>query len=167
MLLLNCLSQVTYCGGYSGEDPPLPIPNREVKLASADGTAPPGGRVGSCRFSKGSNANASEPFFLYWRGDPLPDPTPGRRKHTSIMQNEFKTSSRESASQVGLSCYLGANTPIVAGKASSQSTFSATTSELLFPLHWNQGNCFSELTIFIKKQVTACGGLVRRPSVRS
>ena len=38
----------TYCGGYSGEDPPLPIPNREVKLTSADGTAPPGGRVGSC-----------------------------------------------------------------------------------------------------------------------
>ena len=40
----------TYCGGYSGEDPPLPIPNREVKLTSADGTAPPGGRVGSCHF---------------------------------------------------------------------------------------------------------------------
>ena len=46
------LSQVIYCGGYSGEDPPLPIPNREVKLTSADGTAPPGGRVGSCRFSE-------------------------------------------------------------------------------------------------------------------
>ena len=46
------LSQVKYCGGYSGEDPPLPIPNREVKLTSADGTAPPGGRVGSCRFSE-------------------------------------------------------------------------------------------------------------------
>ena len=29
----------TYCGGYSGEDPPLPIPNREVKLTNADGTA--------------------------------------------------------------------------------------------------------------------------------
>ena len=58
------LSQVKYCGGYSGEDPPLPIPNREVKLTIADGTAPPGGRVGSCRFSKGSNANASEPFFF-------------------------------------------------------------------------------------------------------
>ena len=26
-------------GGYSGEEPPLPIPNREVKLPSADGTA--------------------------------------------------------------------------------------------------------------------------------
>ena len=41
-------SQDIYCGGYSGEDPPLPIPNREVKLTIADGTAPPGGRVGSC-----------------------------------------------------------------------------------------------------------------------
>ena len=40
----------TYCGGFSGEDPPLPIPNREVKLTIADGTAPPGGRVGSCHF---------------------------------------------------------------------------------------------------------------------
>ena len=45
-----------YCGGYSGEDPPLPIPNREVKLTSADGTAPPGGRVGSCHFSYGGIA---------------------------------------------------------------------------------------------------------------
>ena len=41
-------SQDKYCGGYSGEDPPLPIPNREVQLTIADGTAPPGGRVGSC-----------------------------------------------------------------------------------------------------------------------
>ena len=47
--LSNCLfSQVIYCRGYSGEEPPLPIPNREVKLTIADGTAPPGGRVGSC-----------------------------------------------------------------------------------------------------------------------
>gem|GEM_PF-6643496 len=45
------LSQVIYCGGYSGEEPPLPIPNREVKLTIADGTATPGGRVGSCRSS--------------------------------------------------------------------------------------------------------------------
>ena len=37
-------------GGYSSEVPPLPIPNREVKLTIADGTAPPGGRVGSCHF---------------------------------------------------------------------------------------------------------------------
>ena len=45
-------SQVTYYGGYSGEDPPLPIPNREVKLTIADGTDPPVGRVGSRRFWK-------------------------------------------------------------------------------------------------------------------
>ena len=31
-----------YCGGV----PPLPIPNREVKTASADGTAQKCGRVG-------------------------------------------------------------------------------------------------------------------------
>ena len=47
---LSCLFSETYCGGYSGEDPPLPNPNREVKLTIADGTAPPGGRVGSCHF---------------------------------------------------------------------------------------------------------------------
>ena len=49
-LASSCLFSETYCGGYSGEDPPLPIPNREVKLTIADGTAPPGGRVGSCHF---------------------------------------------------------------------------------------------------------------------
>ena len=36
-------------GGYSGEDTPLPIPNREVKPVCADGTAIPSGRVGSRR----------------------------------------------------------------------------------------------------------------------
>ena len=38
-------------GGYSGGVPPLPIPNREVKPAIADGTAMQCGRVGSCLFS--------------------------------------------------------------------------------------------------------------------
>ena len=37
-------------GGYSSEVPPLPIPNREVKLTHADGTAFLGGRVGSRLF---------------------------------------------------------------------------------------------------------------------
>ena len=46
----SCLFSETYCGGYCGEDPPLPIPNREVKLTIADGTAIPGGRVGSRHF---------------------------------------------------------------------------------------------------------------------
>ena len=32
---------VGYSGGYSGRVPPLPIPNREVKPARADGTAHP------------------------------------------------------------------------------------------------------------------------------
>ena len=38
-------------GGYCGEVPPLPIPNREVKLTCADGTAMQCGRVGSCLLS--------------------------------------------------------------------------------------------------------------------
>ena len=36
-------------GDDSSEDTPLPIPNREVKLTGADGTAIPGGRVGNRR----------------------------------------------------------------------------------------------------------------------
>ena len=50
-------------GGYSGEDPPLPIPNREVKLACADGTAYCG-RVGSRQLQKGLSADAGRLFFL-------------------------------------------------------------------------------------------------------
>ena len=34
-------------GGYCGGVPPLPIPNREVKPTSADGTAMQCGRVGN------------------------------------------------------------------------------------------------------------------------
>ena len=49
-VLSKKLSPKRDLGGYSGEVPPLPIPNREVKLTIADGTAPPGGRVGSCHF---------------------------------------------------------------------------------------------------------------------
>ena len=57
-------SQVKYFGGYGGGDPPLPIPNREVKPAIADGTAPPGGRVGSCRSSK-RTFRERRPLFLF------------------------------------------------------------------------------------------------------
>ena len=39
-----------YNGGDSDGDPPLPIPNREVKPVSADGTAIPSGRVGDRQF---------------------------------------------------------------------------------------------------------------------
>ena len=60
----DAISQEIYCGGYSGEDPPLPIPNREVKLTSADGTAPPGGRVGSCRSSGLRLTKVNRSLFL-------------------------------------------------------------------------------------------------------
>ena len=39
-------------GGYCGGVPPLPIPNREVKPACADGTAMQCGRVGGRHFSR-------------------------------------------------------------------------------------------------------------------
>ena len=42
-------------GGDSGGVPPLPIPNREVKPACADGTAMQCGRVGSCLLLSGSS----------------------------------------------------------------------------------------------------------------
>ena len=59
------LSEI-YCGGYSSVDPPLPIPNREVKHTNADGTAPPGGRVGRCRFSDARVINFTRAsFFVY------------------------------------------------------------------------------------------------------
>ena len=62
---LVVFSQLTYCGGYSGEDPPLPIPNREVKLTIADGTAPPGGRVGSCHFLIDTLSSKMTGCFFY------------------------------------------------------------------------------------------------------
>ena len=60
------ISLKIYCGGYSSENPPLPIPNREVKLANADGTAIPSGRVGSCRFFP-KRPESSDPglFFAF------------------------------------------------------------------------------------------------------
>ena len=58
-------SQDIYCGGYSGEDPPLPIPNREVKLTIADGTAPPGGRVGSCHESYDTLSSSDDGVFSF------------------------------------------------------------------------------------------------------
>ena len=64
------------CGGYSGEDPPLPIPNREVKLTHADGTDPPVGRVGSCGSSSPWLSDDSRGlFFVYvprFRDGPAP-----------------------------------------------------------------------------------------------
>ncbi len=50
MLFSICLDIL---GGYSVGVPPLPIPNREVKPGSADGTAY-SGRVGSRLFTEAS-----------------------------------------------------------------------------------------------------------------
>ena len=57
--LPNIFSQVIYSGGYSDGEPPLPIPNREAKPVIADGTARPGGRVGSRRALKESSDEGS------------------------------------------------------------------------------------------------------------
>ena len=57
----------TQSGGYGGGVPPLPIPNREVKPARADGTAHECGRVG-CRPLQTSrppaDSSAGGRFFL-------------------------------------------------------------------------------------------------------
>ena len=53
-------------GGYCGGVPPLPIPNREVKPACADGTAMQCGRVGGRLLS-----HTGEPRRLVLRGSPF------------------------------------------------------------------------------------------------
>ena len=70
------LSEIYY-GGYSSVDLHLPIPNREAKHTNADGTAPPGGRVGSCRFSEVPiEVTFSRGFFFCARGGACPKSTP-------------------------------------------------------------------------------------------
>ena len=52
-------------GGYCGGVPPLPIPNREVKPACADGTAMQCGRVGGCLlYLRSSRSNDFGDLFL-------------------------------------------------------------------------------------------------------
>ena len=53
-------------GGYSCGAPPLPIPNREVKPARADGTAPQSGRVGRRRLGEGLPSGPPEGRFLFF-----------------------------------------------------------------------------------------------------
>ena len=57
-------------GGYCGGVPPLPIPNREVKPACADGTAMQCGRVGGRLFSSVSpgSSNVSGTLFFVVSG---------------------------------------------------------------------------------------------------
>ena len=53
-------------GGYCGGVPPLPIPNREVKPACADGTAMQCGRVGGRHLFLGSPDSAmSQGSFVF------------------------------------------------------------------------------------------------------
>ena len=51
-------------GGNSDGDPPLPIPNREVKPVSADGTAIPSGRVGSRQLTESIQDSECSLFFV-------------------------------------------------------------------------------------------------------
>ena len=52
-------------GGYCGGVPPLPIPNREVKPTSADGTAMQCGRVGNRLLYKRVLRRKSWDSFFY------------------------------------------------------------------------------------------------------
>ena len=78
MYLLFCLCAIVTVifGGYSGGVPPLPIPNREVKPACADGTAMQCGRVGSRLFSSGvlRQRCPGTPFFVAVTGVLSPVP---------------------------------------------------------------------------------------------
>ena len=53
-------------------DPPLPIPNREVKPNSADGTAKICGRVGHRHFYREAGVQKTPAFFVYMACPPLP-----------------------------------------------------------------------------------------------
>ena len=74
--LAACAGSLAIHGGYGGGVPPLPIPNREVKPACADGTAMQCGRVGGRLFFSGWVPPAGfgpqgEPSFF----SPFPFPT--------------------------------------------------------------------------------------------
>ena len=60
----DLFSQVIYCRGYSGEEPPLPIPNREVKLTRDDGTDLPVGRVIRRGFSRALTSHDAGALFF-------------------------------------------------------------------------------------------------------
>ena len=86
--------------------PPLPIPNREVKPNSADGTAKICGRVGHRRFYKEEFFQKSSSFFVlcsslsWWRATILTAPLPEGSCHEV-------TEGREYIAQ--LSSYVGAH----------------------------------------------------------
>ena len=61
--LVLCDRSIPISGGYCGGVPPLPIPNREVKPACADGTAMQCGRVGG--------RNVGSRLSSFWRREGL------------------------------------------------------------------------------------------------
>ena len=83
--------QTIKSGGSCGRAPPLPIPNREVKPACADGTAMQCGRVGRRLLSEPSPGHFTEWPGLFAlgerrrRGGPL-RAGPGARAGTAVMR---------------------------------------------------------------------------------
>ena len=70
LMFCSCAETVKkpYLGGYCGGVPPLPIPNREVKPACADGTAMQCGRVGGRLFFRDESLTSvvmSGTLFLF------------------------------------------------------------------------------------------------------
>ena len=65
MFCLCAIRHTSLSGGYCGEVPPLPIPNREVKLTCADGTAMQCGRVGSRLLSSEASITKVVGAFLF------------------------------------------------------------------------------------------------------
>ena len=76
-------------------DPPLPIPNREVKPDSADGTAKICGRVGHRHFyRKGALVNTKAPFFVVYRPKRAKEALRAKRKLSSrqnVATRDLKT----------------------------------------------------------------------------
>ena len=80
-------------------DPPLPIPNREVKPDSADGTANVCGRVGHRHFYKARNSKESLVFLFFKKG------TKGS-KGTKGTKGKLATFTKGSSKLLGLSFFV-------------------------------------------------------------
>ena len=131
------LSQVTYCGGYSGDEPPLTIPNREVKLTSADGTAPPGGRVGRCRFSEARSRQLDRASFVVRQrptGTPTPYDPPSPLKSLSVFAaaNTRDRVGRLMPTSLRSTCLVSATSRIPRGARTQRGSVAALDKHVLF-----------------------------------
>ena len=94
------LSMKELSGGYCSGVPPLPIPNREVKPACADGTAMQCGRVGGRHlYSESPDSEMSQGFFCCWVLY-LPSVT-SKTSITSITSMSSKTSGLYGLTRLG------------------------------------------------------------------